>query len=263
MILIFLFLFFFFGLIVGSFINALQWRLPQSKTMWGRSECIHCHHRLAWTDLLPILSFVFLNGRCRYCHKPIPPAYPLTEFAMGIVFLLVGYMWATSTFLDLTPSRAGALLVRDLLAVTILAAIFLIDLHTLTIPDELTIPAIIGFGLIDLLLGMSAVNLLFGIVVGGGFFLVLYLLTHGRGMGDGDIRLGVLMGVLLGWPQILLAIFLAYLIGAFVAMLLLAGKKKTMKDPIPFGPFLSVATVVVLIFGSAALDVIYPWVDIG
>ena len=241
------------GLIAGSF-NALQWRLPQSKTMWGRSECVHCHHPLAPKDLIPVLSFLFLGVRCRSCRKPIPGAYPLTELAMAMLFVLAGSLWIRGDSFSTLSVLDFLSLGRNLLALSVLAAIFLIDLRTFLIPDELTIPSIAVFAVLNLWLGMTWTSLLAGVLVGGGFFLFLYLVTRGRGIGDGDIRLGALMGVLVGWPHIFLAIFFSYMIGAPVAILLLALKKKTLKDPIPFGPFLTFSAALVLLFGSVMLE---------
>ena len=245
------------GLCFGSFVNALVWRLRKKRNFVSeRSECTHCHHVLAWYDLVPVLSWALLRGRCRYCHKPIDDS-PVTELGVAVVF---GLSYA---FYSFGFSTAGlTLLVIWLLAVVILAALFLYDLRWMLLPDKLVFP-LIGLGVLwvatyYLVFAPTApVEVLKEVVLGlasvAGLYGLLYAVSKGSWVGLGDVKLGVFMGLVLGWQQGLLAVVLANLI-AFLLVLpgLLSGKiKRTAR--IPFGPFLIIATVIAFLFGHQIL----------
>lgn len=250
---------FILGTVVGSFLNALIWRLSVGETVLrGRSYCTSCRHPLSSSDLIPLVSFFLLRRKCRYCRAKISWRYPLIEASAGIVFVL-----AYSAFLQSAPDgllqavivgehgRAMAILLRNWFFASVLLALFYYDMRWSLLPDKITLPAIIiGLAIQLVLYPQTFLFIVLAAFAGAGFFLAQYLLSRGAWVGGGDIRLGALMGVMLGWPGILLALFIAYIVGAIIALALLALKLKTRKSEIPFGPFLAGATFAVLLYGE-------------
>ncbi len=244
---------FLFGASIGSFLNAAMYRLRHGKSIVSdRSRCVHCSRVLAWFDLIPIVSFYVLHGRCRMCKKPIPKAYLAVELAAAVLFVASFYLHVST---DLAAWNQAQLvhLLRDWLAIAVLLFLFAYDLRYMLLPDEVTLPAILIFAILSYLTGMGIISLVIGIVLGGGFFLLQYLLSSGRWIGGGDIRFGALMGALLGWPLILIGLFVSYLVGAVVAIALISSGRKKLGQTIPFGTFLAVGTLVTLWFGKDLL----------
>ncbi|MBI4252639.1 prepilin peptidase [Candidatus Uhrbacteria bacterium] len=262
---------FIFGTIVGSFLNALVWRLSVGESvLHGRSYCTDCHTSLNAGDLIPLLSFFLLRRRCRYCRSNISWRYPIIEACGGLLFVL-----AYSIFLKTAPDglaqslllgehgRDILLLIRNWFFISVLLALFYYDLRWSLLPDSITLPAIvIGLVFQLILLPQQFLFIIIAALVGAGFFAAQYLLSRGAWIGGGDIRLGALMGVMLGWPGVLLALFVAYIVGAAGAIVLLALKLKDRKSAIPFGPFLAGATGMVLLYGDQLMSVIRNWYGI-
>ncbi len=223
-----------FGLAVGSFLNVLIDRLPKGlDVIAGRSHCDYCKKNLRWFELIPILSFVFQRGTCRRCHKKLSWQYPLVEIATGVGFVL------------LAPSYWYWLIFSSLLV------IFVADLKYQIIPDSMVVMGVIGvIGAI----GVTGENILAGAGVSA-FFLLLWLVTRGKGMGFGDVKLAFFMGLLLGFPNIIIASYLAFLTGAASGVILILLGKKKLKEKIAFGPFLVAGTVIALIWGEQLLTV--------
>lgn len=246
-----------FGLIVGSGLTSLVPRLAEGEK-WhrGRSHCPRCRHALGVGDLVPVFSFLWNRGRCRYCRNAIGWFYPGIELATGALFVLsvlVRSGW------DLSPDavwdgRLWMAVFRDWTAISALLALFGIDLIAQVLPDAITLPAAAVLAVWNVALGESPAVILLGIAVGGGFFLIQYLASRGKWIGGGDIRLGAMLGALLGWPNILLALFVSYFLGAIVGMGLIVGKNKTWKSTIPFGTFLAVGGLFTLFWGQAVMD---------
>jgi leader peptidase (prepilin peptidase) / N-methyltransferase len=253
MAIIFYLMIFFLGAAIGSFVNVLALRLPKEERIGlSRSRCPKCKEKLKWSDLIPIFSFIVLRGECRHCGKKISFQYPLIEMVLGVLFVLFAIKY--QALYDIS----NFYFYRDLLFTSILTTIFLTDLRYYLILDKVSLPGIaIAFG-VNLFLWnhfwLSVQSLLLAIFVGAGFFLLQYILSKGRWIGAGDIRLGALMGAMLGFPQILVALFLSYISGAIISLLLIGLSKKTMKDQVPFGVFLSASTVFSLFFGNRLLD---------
>lgn len=202
------------------------------------SRCMECGKRLLARDLVPVLSFFLLRGRCRYCHAQISWQYPLVELATGILFVLVwfstGYSWAT---------LGGWIFAAVMVAVTVT------DLKHMIIPDQILLAgALLG---LPFLLLQSWQGTLWGIAAGlaaGGFMLAIAVVSRG-GMGGGDIKLAAFMGLFLG-PRIAgLALFLAFLIGGLAGIILLVSGKKGRKDAVPFGPYLALGGVLAMLRG--------------
>lgn len=239
---------FIFGLIIGSFLNALIWRLHTGESMLERSKCPKCGQMIAWYDNIPVLSYLFLLGKCRHCKTRISFQYPIVELVTALLFLLSFNIIAQGVqFFDY---KLLLFLFRDFFLISLMIVVFIYDLRWYLILDVVTLPAIVVLFVLNLALGISWHNMLLSGIIGGGFFLLQFIISRGKWIGGGDIRLGFLMGIALGWPQIVTALMLAYISGAFVGTgLMLFGKKKW-SSQLPFGVFLSVATVVSLFWGN-------------
>lgn len=238
-----------FGLIIGSFLNVVIRRLAAGESIVKkRSHCLDCGRILAWFDLIPLVSFAILRGRCRYCRKSINWQYPLVELATALLFLAVFNKFFVESLL-----AVGCLWY----IIGSLVAIFVYDWRHYIIPDKILFPAAAaavfwrGYeslaGGADLAAFGRFAPYFFSAIGAGGFFLIIILITRGRGMGLGDAKLAFLLGLMLGWPAILAALFLAFLSGALIgSALVLVGRKK-MESPIPFGPFLIAAALAILL----------------
>ena len=236
-------LIFIFGLLVGSFLNCFVYRLNQEgnlkKFLKGRSYCPKCHQTLRWFDNIPLLSFCLLKGRCHFCHSPISIQYPLVELFAGVFSLLA---W------ELSGKMMTINFLFNLFLIYTLVAIFLSDFQYRTIPDQITYPAIIVV-LFFILLNKDYLNILVGLI-SASFFLCLFLITKQKGIGFGDVKLAGLMGLVLGFPQIIIAFYLAFLTGAGLGVILVLTKKKKLKSEISFGPFLAGATFFAIFWGE-------------
>lgn len=251
------------GLIVGSFLNVVVWRTVTGDSfVGGRSKCTSCGHPLGWRDLVPIVSYILLRGRCRYCKEPIPSRYPAVECATAVLFAL-GVAHGISV-------GEAAIIVRDIVFLSFLIVLFVIDLFWMVIPDRISIVAWFAAFALQMVIyresffcggnpllcigGHTWVIFLFASAVGGGFFYLQYVLSKKTWVGGGDIRLGAVMGMMLGWPQVLIGLFIAYLLGSAVAVPLLILGKKGMKSAVPFGPFLVTSTVLMLLYGTPIMS---------
>ena len=257
-ILIYFFIFL-FGLAVGSFLNCVIYRLETGGNFFrGRSFCPKCKHILSWPDLIPLFSFFLLKGKCRYCQQKISWQYPLVEFSTAWLFVLIFNLQFISTL-----SQFITTLYLFIIS-CFLIIIFVYDLKHYIIPDKIIYPVIVivflyrilsfghwslGFGIFEglkmpLIVGFSA----------GGFFFLIWLISRGRWMGFGDVKLGFFMGLFLSWPNILVALFSAFFIGAIIGIGLIIAGKKTLKSQVPFGPFLVTGTFIALFWGQNLIN---------
>ncbi|MFH0828942.1 MAG: prepilin peptidase [Candidatus Kerfeldbacteria bacterium] len=235
---------FVFGTAIGSFCNVVIYRLHSGDSpLRGRSFCPSCKHTLEANDLVPILSFLMLRGKCRYCKARISLQYPLVELASGIITLLMVLQFGISVA-ALLGMILGAFLV----------VIFVYDLKHELILDRVSIPAMAVAIAASLALHRTFTSVVLGGILGAGFFLLQYLISRGKWIGGGDIRLGAVLGLALGWPLILVSLVIAYLTGAIAAIVLIAAKKRSMSSMVPFGTFLSLAGVITFLWGSAILQ---------
>jgi len=240
------------GLMVGSAVNALVWRLYVGRS-WvrGRSMCPDCEHTLAAKDLVPVVSWVLLGGRCRYCKTRIHWQYPVVELVTAGLFALSAW-W-------LAPASVGAWVLFGLwlVVLTMLVVLAVYDARWMLLPDKVMVPAI-GVALVYVVtlavthhhLLMMRGPLLAAVGLGGAFY-ALVAVSRGRAMGGGDIKLGFLMGLLLGVQGLLVALFLAFNAAALVAVVLIILGRKKRRDQMAFGPFLVGGTVVAFLFGRA------------
>ena len=246
--------FFIFGLIIGSFLNVVILRLYREESITGRSRCPNCKKAIYWYDNIPIVSYLILRGKCRNCGKPISIQYPLVELATGILFV-VGYFFTLQGHLSqVTPAHLFYFaLSRQFIFISLLIVIFVYDLRFYLIADIITIPGIIIALALNILLGISWSNLILAGIIGGGFFLLQYVISKGRWIGGGDIRLGILMGAMLGFPHILVALMLSYVFGGGLALPLLIFGKKHFGDKLPFGTFLTLGTLITIFWGESII----------
>jgi len=238
-----LMLVFVIGACIGSFLNVCIYRLPLGQSVVVKpSHCPGCDRRLRALDLVPLLSYVLLKGRCRYCGEKISVQYPLVELSTALLFMAAfqwwGWQWQTAAM-------------WVFLAVLLAAAVT--DYQHKIIPDEL-IYAGCGLGLPLVWLSGKLVDGLIGFLVAGLFFLFLAVGSNG-GMGGGDIKLSALMGLYLGNPAIFVALFSAFWVGGIFSILLMAVRRKGIKDEVPFGPFMSLGGLVAVFYA----DTIIKW----
>lgn len=249
-ILIFLIL----GLLVGSFLNVVVYRLNVAETLViGRSKCPHCKTVIAWYDNIPVISFILLKFRCRNCKEKISFQYPLAEIFTGLIFALVGYK-----YFDLSDTATWATAIYYLGIASFLITIFVYDFLYMEIPGLVLWPAVgwtVGFNLFfdwgRLDFGNNVMNLATysGLLAAFAAFVIFFLLvavSKEKWMGMGDAYLVILLGLILGWPQILLGLMLAFSIGAIVGIILIILKKKNMQSQIPFAPFLVLGTFIAM-----------------
>jgi prepilin signal peptidase PulO-like enzyme (type II secretory pathway) len=264
-----------FGLILGSFVNAFVWRLHEqqelvskkSKTvreklqklsiLHGRSMCPNCEHQLAAKDLVPVLSWLSLQGKCRYCRKPISWQYPVVELTTAILFVLL-YLWWPLAFQNFG-------LVSFIMWLVFLVGFMILtvyDIRWFLLPDKVVWP-LVGLASAQVLVqvfffdgGLSAiVEALYGVLIASGFFYGLYVVSKGKWIGGGDVKLGLVIGLLIGGPLAsLLVLYFASILGTLVSLPMLLNKKMKRSSVIPFGPFLLLATIIVQLFGSPISD---------
>ncbi len=246
---------FFIGTFFGSFFNVVADRLKSGEAIVkGRSHCEFCKKNLEWEDLVPLLSFLILRGKCRYCHKRINYYYPLSEIITGIlfsaVFIFIFYPGIQTSFLN-PPYLKIISLLYYLFITGSFIIVFLEDLKYGIISDKIVLPAIlISF----IYLAINPQFFILNLISAAGsflFFFILFLFTGGKGMGFGDVKLAFLLGLVLGFPKIIISLYLAFLTGAFIGLILILWRKKaSIKDTIPFGPFLVTGSIISLFLGD-------------
>jgi len=233
------------GLLVGSFLNVVVWRLPRGESLVRpRSRCPSCGTAIRPWDNIPVVSWLVLRGRCRDCGARIAPRYPLVELATGVLYALV--VVAKDDALDIA---------LGLLLVTALVPITLIDLELRLIPNAITLPAAVAALVAGAVLDVGHVpaQLIAG-AAAGGFFLVAAL-AYPRGMGVGDVKLAGMLGLYLG-RAVAPAIFAALILGVVVGAAIIArkGAKEGRKTAVPFGPFLAAGALIAFFVGDALVD---------
>ena len=229
----------------GSFLAAWLYRYGVGRTVVkGRSSCVTCQATLAWFELIPVISFLVLRGRCRRCKALLSVRYLVVEAATAIFFGVTAYFLASRGVVS------WSWLVTGLVAVFFLSFIFFFELYYSIVWSGFLVIGMIGVLVGNMLLHIPFLGLIAGALVGGGFFFAQWLISDGRWVGEGDIFIGFFMGFLLGWQKLLLAFFLAYVGGAFIAVLLLAAGWLKRKDKIQFGSFLAVSTWVAWLYGA-------------
>jgi prepilin signal peptidase PulO-like enzyme (type II secretory pathway) len=255
-------LLFLLGISVGSFLSVVLYRLRTGDSaLKGRSYCDHCHKKIAWYDNIPLLSFLFLGGKCRYCHQPIAIDYPVTEALIGIQFIWVYWLLKINyNFFNWVEGWYSlALLLYWLALFSGSIAIAIYDFKHLLIPDQILVPLVILSAGRLLVSGQwSVIPVAFA---SAAFLAVFYYLTRGKGMGWGDVKIGFLLGLVLGWPLVAVAYFLAFLTGAGAGVILIIAKKKGLKSKIAFGPFLLLGMIIAKLWGWALWHNYWQWLN--
>lgn len=233
---------FLLGACWGSFLNCLVYRWEQGKRInSGRSFCPKCRHQLGFWDLIPVASFVFLKRKCRYCGGKISWQYFLAETATGGLFL-ASYILFHNDFTFLVFSWP---------VIILLVIIFIYDLKHYIIPDRVIYSAIGIVFFYRLFAGHEPFfGFLWAALAAAGFFFCIWAVSRGRWMGFGDVKLAFFMGLFLGLPGVILALFAAFLSGAATGVILLALGRKKMQSQVPFGPFLVAGTFIGLFWGD-------------
>lgn len=246
---------FVFGTVIGSFLNVLIYRLPIGMDFKkGNSICPNCKHQLNWKDLFPLFSWIFLGGKCRYCKAPISKQYPIVEAINGTMYVLAYLFLCGGKGLDglLTLKLVGFMIVFSALLV-----VSWVDFKHQIIPDSMWIAIFIGglFILGDKLIDHSftkdwLISRIIGLFAVSGLFLLIGIVSGGRAMGGGDIKLMAAVGFVLGWKAVIIGLFMAALFGVFFTVGRKIFCKTEMKGQIPFGPFLAMGSAVSAFVGD-------------
>lgn len=231
------------GVIIGSFLNVVIYRLPKKESLVRpSSHCPQCGKPIHWYDNIPIVSYLLLRGRCRRCQQPISLRYPLIEFLNGSLYVAAGLKFGAEW--ELLPA---------LLFISVLIVIFFIDLDYYIIPNVIVLPAAaIGLAAMLAIDPDRWLELLLAGVISAAFFFII-VMVFPRGMGMGDVKLVLMMGFYLG-KTVLVALFIGFLTGALTGVALMAAGVKGRKSQIPFGPFLAIGALIALFYGSWIID---------
>ena len=240
------------GAVVGSFLNVIIHRLPEEKSIvFPASHCPKCQHAIRFYDNIPLISYLFLKGRCRDCGGSISGRYPLVEALTAILSLLIYWKFGPSL-----QYLCVFLFTCSLVVITF------IDLDHQIIPDVISLPGIPVFFLAAVfVMKLRFLDAFLGFLIGGGVLyvvaLVYELITKREGMGGGDIKLLAMIGAFLGWQSLLFVLLISSFAGAAVGLVIMIAKGRDMKYAVPFGPFLSLGAVAYLFFGAYLYGLLY------
>lgn len=256
----FLVLFFVFGLCCGSFVNmlvyrtAVQYKLIKSKILKinnkNRSFCDYCGRQLRWYENIPVLSWLFLAGKTKCCRKKLPVSYPIVEIVTAVLFLIYGLRFGIY-------EGNNIFWIIGLIIIVFLVFSGVFDLKYMILPDFSTIILIIIAFLGVFFDEKNIIIYLLTALTASGFLLILNLITKGKGMGMGDVKLALFMGLFLGYPKVIVAFYVAFIIGAVMCVILILFKKVNKKSQIPFGPFLILGTFISWWFGSSIWYIVF------
>ena len=241
---------FIYGTAIGSFLNVLIDRLPNEQSIMGRSHCDYCKKTLQGIDLFPIFSFLLLKGKCRYCHKKLSYFYPFVEILTGIAFILT---WMYFPVVGRTVVLQTLGKIAGLGIISSLIVIIFADLKYQIIPDSMQVSFLISTIVLHVANGVTSSDFLNYFFAGLSIMspiLFLFLITKGRGMGFGDVKLAFIFGFLLGAAGGFTVLYISFLTGGIIGGFLLAFRKKGMRSTIAFGPYLVLGIIIVLFFNA-------------
>lgn len=234
---------FLLGLALGSFLNSWIWRTRENiRIVSGRSMCPSCRRKLSWYENIPVLSYLFLRGKCRVCEKPIPKHFIFVEMGAAIIFTLVA--WKHLNGAGFSPM----FFLKDIVFSVLLIIIFVYDwLYKEILSEVIWLGTLAGL-LFNFYLRHSLAAMFIGALAVGGFFFLQFIASKGKWIGGGDVRMGAMMGVWLGWPAALVALFLSYVAGAIGGLWLVVYSKRQLASAIPFGTYLALGTFVAMLW---------------
>lgn len=241
------------GLLLGSFYNVVGLRIPQNQSIvTPRSHCTSCNRNLSYLELIPVFSYIFLRGKCKTCGTKVSPLYPVMEFLTGALFLL------SALLLGWTPE-----LIVALVFISLLIIITISDISYMLIPDKVLLYFLPIFIVLRIFVPLDPWwGPIAGAFTGFGLLCLVAVITKGNGMGFGDVKLYFVIGIILGFHNVLLSFFLASLLGSVVGGLgLFLGVIKR-KQPIPFGPFIAVGAIISYYIGDNIVEWYMNWVII-
>ncbi|HXU39342.1 MAG TPA: prepilin peptidase [Blastocatellia bacterium] len=261
---------FIFGLLIGSFLNVVIYRLPLGESIvFPGSHCPACDAAISWYDNIPVVSYAFLGGRCRSCRTQISPVYPAVELLVACLYLLLFIIHR-----DQIIGGSWLPLLADIVFVSLIVPLVFIDLRYKLLPNAITYPGLAALLMLRALApdpwilshtphvfgpaappwALAMFGSLLGAVVGGGTLWLVreiyYRLRHVEGMGLGDVKMMLMVGAFLGWQLTLLTVFVGSLLGSVIGILLIAVRGGNMKTQIPFGVFLGPAAIIALLIGQ-------------
>lgn len=233
---------FLYGIVIGSFLNVCIYRIPKKESIVTvGSHCMNCNHKLSWYDLFPLFSFLFLRGKCRYCGTRLSYQYPLVEFANGILYILVFAVNGMNIESVLLSLLASALLTLSV-----------IDYRTMEIPIGIN-AVILCIGVIRAVLDFeNIIHYIIGFFSASLFLLLCFIVTRGKGIGGGDIKLMAVAGLCLGWQNIMLALAIGCIVGSVIQCIIIAITKN--KSRFAMGPYLSIGIFVAMLWGNAFVE---------
>ncbi len=233
---------FLYGIVIGSFLNVCIYRIPKKESVVTvNSHCMNCGHKLVWYDLFPLFSYLFLKGRCRYCGSKLSFQYPLVELLNGVLYMVVFGVNGMNAESVLYVFLASALLVLSV-----------IDYRTLEIPVCIN-AVIMGIGIIHIILDLENwIHYLIGFFAASLFLFLCLIITRGKGIGGGDIKLMAVAGLCLGWQNIMLSLAVGCIVGSVIQCIIIAVTKN--KTKFAMGPYLSVGIFVAMLWGECFLD---------
>ncbi len=246
------------GIIIGSFINCILYRLEKNESfIKGRSYCPKCKHSLLWKELIPLISWLFLKGKCSYCRKKISIKYPIIEAITGFLFLIT-----TIFVINNYPEFYLFFLIFYLTIVFSFLIIFFFDLKHFLVSELVILYTsifVVLWSIIAFILEIKTLDTLLihllAAVFSALFFYLLYILTKKKGIGFGDIQIIFLLGLIAGFPNILFIIFFASFFGSIVGIFLILFYNKGLKTPLPFGSFLVVLALVALFYSNLIAEI--------
>lgn len=237
---------FIFGIIIGSFLNVCIYRIPRDESIaYPQSHCTNCNSSIKWYDLIPIISYIILKGKCRHCNQHISIRYPIVEFVTGILYVMIYVKFGF-----------GIEFAKYAVFTSVITVIGMIDLDTTDVYFQ-----VIAIGLISAMVfmgiyyynGFPVITYIYGGALGGGLLALITVVTRG-GMGWGDAEICLVCGLFLGFKLTFVMLFFSFIIGAFIGVLLILSKKKSAKDYIPFGPFVAIAAIFTMLCGQNILN---------
>ncbi len=278
---------FLLGLAFGSFLNVVTLRYSPEEGFYhkkhysGRSRCLYCQRNLSWYEMIPLFSYLFLKGKCHSCQSKLTVQYPLVELVSGLIFVFVPII-LRGLFLSLSPNVLVLIATSSIIWITafmFMLAMLVIDWRHYVIPNSVSLTLFI-VALIWIVVGQyngafssiygssflkqfaaifpqfsfQILNHLTGALLGLLFFLAIFVFSKGRAMGMGDVKLMGVLGLLFGWPDILVVMLLSFIIGALTSVFLMLRGKKKITDKIPFGPFIVISAAIVFFFGAGLMS---------